>query len=68
MGYRVHFQSITYQNLFTSTEDIESMQFTAHHLIPRSNYLFEIAAMNINGTGVNTTVSYSTSVTEGKQN
>ena len=68
MGYKVHYQPLEYPQLeltkrVTTNEQI--MLFIAIHLIPLTDYMFSVSALNINGTGPNKTITVTTVAIEG---
>ena len=71
MGYEIHYQPLEYPQLElteTVTTNEQTMLFTATHLIPLTDYMFSVSAMNTNGTGPNETITVTTVAIEGKHN
>ena len=64
-GYKIY-QSIDYLQLLLPTKYVNTSSFTVTHLFPRSNYTFQVAAVNVNGTGPNGTITLSTEAVKSK--
>ena len=64
-GYSIHYQPVHY-SLLPMLSTTMNRSFTATHLIPHSNYMFQVAAVNVNGTGPNETITLSTEAVKSK--
>ena len=69
IGYKIHYQPLEYPQLqlsVTATTDEIRKLFTATHLIPQTDYNFNVSALNVNGMGPNGTVVLTTEAVEGE--